>query len=488
MIKKLFAIMLALCLPLVVCGAVSEEAAAGDGESAPDLLIESIGNASDDELEAARQMIIQEQRSRIRAYIQLDQTELRIAKGTGAQLSATVEDLLDDLTCEPLVWSSSDESIATVNKNGQIKALAFGDVEITCSTVLSDETELNAVCKVEVYVQAAKIGTENKVLKITRGQTEQIVPVVSPEDTTDPTVSYESSDPAVAEVSKEGIVTAVSVGKFSITITANDGSGKICVLSGAVLQDVEAIELNSAEISIPAGKKAALKASLQPADAANKQLVWTTDDESIATVDAKGQITAVSKGTTTVHAESMDGNGAKADCQVIVVDPVQSIVLSETRLNLIATVNQQIIAEVLPEDATNKKLVWSSSNEKVATVDQTGLISPVAKGTCVITAETVDGSGVKAQANISVKEYDVIFLDSKPITVTYETFDMSAGMFMMDWGSKYNRVNVDGDRGMLTLRPLAEGEDIVTVRESEYFSGKSIKVSWTVYVFPDAVK
>ena len=486
--KQALSLLLALCFSLaVICGAAAEEPAAGTGEPVPELLIESISGASDEELEAARQMIIQEQRARIHAYIQLDQTELRIAKGTGVQLSATVEDLLDDLTCGPLSWSSSDESIVTVNKNGQVKALAFGDAEITCSAVLSDETELAAVCKVKVYVQAAKVGAENKALSITKGQTEQIVPVVTPEDTTDPSVSYESSDPAIATVSEEGLVTAVSVGRFSITITAKDGSEKNFVLKGAVLQDVEGIELNSTEVSIPVGKKAALKATLQPADAANKQLTWTSDDESVATVDAKGAVTAVSKGTTTVHAESMDGNGAKADCQVIVVDPVQSITLSETRMNLVATVNHQITAEVLPEDATNKKLTWSSSNENVATVDQDGLISPIAKGSCVITAEAVDGSGVKAQANVAVKEYDVIFLDSKLITVNYETFDMSAGMFMMDWDSKNGKVDVNGDRGSLTLRPLEEGEDVVTVKESEYFSGKTIKKSWTVYVFPEAV-
>ena len=484
--KRVLSILIVILLTVAVLGTATAEGNAA-GQSNQTLHIESLKNASYEELEAARQQIIREQRARIKAYILLDQTDLRIAKGTSAQLSATVEDLLDDLTCEPLTWSTTDESIATVSKTGQIKAIAPGEAEIVCATKLSDETELTATCKVTVYVQVSKVGAENKALNITKGQTEQIVPVIVPDDVTDPSVTYESSDPAIATVSADGLVKAVSVGPFSITVTAKDGSEKNLIIKGKVLQDVEAVVFEKKELSIPVGKKAAVKTTLQPENPANKNLTWTVDDEAVAIVDAKGQITAVAKGTTMLHAEAVDGNGAKAECKIIVVDPVKTINLSEKNLNMIATVNKQLTAEVLPEDATNREIVWSSSNEKIATVDQTGLIKPIAKGACVITAEATDGSGVKAQAKVAVKQYDVVFLDSNPITVSYDPIEMTAGMLMINYGSRNNRIDVSGGHGKLTISPLAAGEDIATIEEYEYFSGDTVKESWTVYVLPEAI-
>lgn len=484
-LKRTLLLLLMLLISMsVVCSASAEE---NSSRKAPDLEIPSLEAATDEELEAARQMILLEQRARIRAYIALDQTEITAAIGTVSQLKAEVKDLLEDLTSSPFEWSSSNESIATVTKNGQVKAVSSGEAEITCAAEVSDGTELKAVCKVKVYVPVTGISAENKGLKITKGQTQKIIPVVLPTDATDPSVTFESSDEEIAKVSVDGTVTAVSPGTFSITITAEDGSGKSFRLKGNVLQDVEEIRLEKDEISIPAGKSASLKTEILPVNAALKKVIWTVEDESVATINANGQITAVAAGTTIVRAEAEDGNGAKAECKVIVVNPVQSITLSEKALNLVVTVDVQLTAEVLPETATNRKILWSSSNEAVATVDQSGKVTPKAKGTCVITAESVDGSGVKAQVKAAVKAYDVVFTSSKPITVTYDTFDMSAGMFTMDWKSKYKRIHINGDRGSLQLTPLAEGEDIVSVTEREYFSRKKISKKWTVYVMPGAL-
>ena len=474
-----------LCVVLAaagLCGAAAEGNAAGE---APELLIENVREATDEELEAARQAILREQYARLTPYLLLDRETLEIPMGKEAAITATVEDLREELECGPFEWKSSDESVATV-KNGTVRPAGAGETEITCTAEVSDGTRLAASCRVTVYIRVAKIAAENKWLDITRGQTEQISAVITPEDATDPSVSYESSDPSVATVSESGLVTGISPGAFSILISAKDDSGQTCIVKGNILQNTESVALEFEEANVPVGRKVHIGADVYPGDARNRNLIWTSSDESVAAVNAQGLVTAIAVGTATIHAEAADGSGAGADCRITAVDPVRSVKLSEKSLQLIAGMEYRLEAEVLPEDATIRTLAWSSSDEQVASVDGEGRITPVAEGTCMITAETTDGSGVKAQLEATVKEYDIIFSGPDPVTVTYEPLTIS-GMITSECRVSSGVVNAESTKGEVTIIPLAEGEDTVTVSERERMSGKSVSETWKIIVLPGAL-
>ena len=499
--------MLILLLVMLLFPAFGESSSSG-----PELLIGSLREATLTELENARRLIYLEQQARLVPYIELsciaggtggettaevhnlgtgletsaEVHNLRVAVGTGVEITSTVQELRDDLSCDGFSWESSDPDVAAVNKVGQIRGIAPGVAEITCRAMLSDGTELTAVCRAEVFIRVAKVAAENKALYITRGQTEQIRPIVEPEDAENPTVSYESSDPGIAAVSAEGLVTAVSPGPFSITVKANDDSGKSCMIKGAVYQNVEAVALEAEEIFLPLGRKAVICAEVLPGDAKDKKLRWSSDNEAVAVVNTSGQVSAAAVGSATVRAEAADGSGAAAECRITVVDPVRKIELSENNLQLIVGMPQQVTAEALPAEATIRTLSWSSSDPAVATVDETGRIIPLADGECVITAEAVDGSGTKAHVQVAVKEYDIIFGDAEPLTLTYESLDMLSGMFTVDITNQTGCVEAEGERGFVTVTPVSPGEDTVTVVESERMSGRSVKETWEIYVLPEA--
>lgn len=147
-----------------------------------------------------------------------------------------------------------------------------------------------------------------------------------------------------------------------------------------------------------------MKTTVSPAEAANKKLEWTSENEAIATVKANGQIAGKGTGTTTVTAKATDGSGVIASIQVTVIQPVSKITLKEKSVSLTLNTDWQLTYQVLPEEATDKTILWTSDNEAVAVVNESGVISAVGIGKCNITGTANDGSGTKVKIKVSVKE------------------------------------------------------------------------------------
>lgn len=173
-----------------------------------------------------------------------------------------------------------------------------------------------------------------------------------------------------------------------------------------ISEAVESITLSQASLVMHVGESFTLIASVNPTYALDKSIIWTSSDESVATVDQTGKVTAVSKGTTTIKATANYGSGVSGACEVEVQQYVTSISLDKTSLTLIEGESSTIsVSSVLPYDANDKSVVWSSSDEAIATVDQIGTITGVSKGTATITATAADGSGKYASCIIKVRRY-----------------------------------------------------------------------------------
>jgi uncharacterized protein YjdB len=234
----------------------------------------------------------------------------------------------------------------------------------------------------------------------------QLTFTVSPETSYWQDVIWSSSDESIATVDENGVVKAVAPGKVTIrAATTQPGSdakpGEVVI---TVFQAAEAIELDQTEVTIPVKKNAKIKAKVLPDAAAknNKTLEWSSEDEGIATVK-NGQISGKSAGTTTVTAKATDGSGVSAKVTVTVVVPVKKIACAEKNVTLVANESCQLTVEVSPEDATEKGIAWSSSDETVATVDESGKITATGVGKCVITGIAKDGSKAKVAVKVTVK-------------------------------------------------------------------------------------
>lgn len=235
------------------------------------------------------------------------------------------------------------------------------------------------------------------------GKTFVLKATVHPADATNKIIDWSSDNEAVAIVNNSGQVTATGNGSAKITANTEDKE-KTATCNITVIQLVTSIKLNKTSLTLIEGEAHELKPSVYPSNANDKSLVWVSSDPSIATVDANGKVTAVSKGETTIKAMANDGSGVYATCNVEVMRYVERIDLNPSLIYLDQGDKRQLTATIIPESAGNKTLNWSSSDEWIATVDQNGLVTAVsATGAPVyIYAYASDGSGMQARCTVYV--------------------------------------------------------------------------------------
>ena len=300
-------------------------------------------------------------------------------------------------------WSSSNEEVVTV-EDGMLTYWSAGEAVITVS--VQGHPEINDTCKVTVIALVNEIALSQTAITVNKGKTAALkIREYWPDEPTNKSVTWKSSDTTVATVDTEGTVKGVAKGTAMITATAEDGGGAQASCKVTVTVPVTKITLAKTSLILNKGAKTALKVkSIVPSDANNKAVTWKSSNTKIATVDAYGNVKAVAKGTATITATAKDGSGVKASCKVTVKVPVTKITLAKTSLILNKGVKTALkVKSVLPSNANNKAVTWKSSNTKIATVDAKGNVKAIAKGTATITATAKDGSGKKATCKVTVR-------------------------------------------------------------------------------------
>ncbi len=341
--------------------------------------------------------------------VTLDKYNVILTPGRKEKLTATL--LPEGTSNKSIVWTTTDPGVATVDAEGNIIAVGVGSALITASA--QDGSGQSASCTITVKQPIEKVLMDKYTLTLFVGRKENLTATVSPENASDKSILWISTDEKVATVDANGKVTAVGVGTALITACSQDGSGQSGSCTVTVVQPVEKIEMSQYALTMVPGQKETLTATVLPDNAGNKAIIWTTTDETVANVDANGNVTAVGVGTALITACSQDGSGQSGSCTVTVAKPVESIILNAEKLELHLAETYTMKANVMPEDATNKAFVWISSNEKVATINEKGKIVIHDAGTSTITAVAQDGSGVVGSCilTVSVEEgnpfYDV---------------------------------------------------------------------------------
>ena len=224
------------------------------------------------------------------------------ATGESAATDEKLAKAASKLTVE---WTSSDESVATVDATGMVVAVSAGEADITASVT---DSEMSAVCKVTVKVAAKDITVpDNLDVKLNDGNETTVEATVSPADATDVKVSYASTDEAVATVDKDGKVQILQPGECDIVTTLTQEGKKVVEKKTHIkaFYEVEGITLDKTEGILTAGNTVTLNATVLPEEIADETIVtWTSSDEKVATVDENGKVTAIAAGEATITANA----------------------------------------------------------------------------------------------------------------------------------------------------------------------------------------
>ena len=348
---------------------------------------------------------------------------------------------------------NDDFKVKSVTVNGQ----PIEDDAGTYSFEMPDQDAKVVVTFVEdvQQVPVTDVTLNQESLEMTVGEEQTLTATVVPEGATDKSVRWSSSDDSVATVDENGKVIAKKAGTTMITATAGGVESEpfeITVTEAVV--PVTGVTLDQKSLEMTVGDEQTLTATVEPGDATNQSVRWSSSDDKVVTVE-NGKVRAVGVGNATITVTTEDGDHT-ATCEVTVNPvPVTEVTLDKTNVTLYVGDSQTLIATVSPENATNQSVRWSSSDDKVVTVDN-GKVRAVGVGTATITVMTEDGDyTATCQVTVEEKEQPVPGIDIK--------FDVGAG-------GNANRTIVDNGDGTVTV--------IVTV--DPYF-GYSEHVTSTPY-------
>lgn len=251
--------------------------------------------------------------------VSLNQSTVAMVEGETAQLVATI--LPSDAADKKVLWTSSKQSVAIVSDTGLVNAITEGT-----STITASAGGKSAICTVTVskkVIEVSFVELNKSTLELVEGDSETLIATVKPDDATDKTVTWISSDTSVATVS-EGTVTAIVGGTATITAKAGDKSATCAV---TVTVPVSSITLSQTALTLEVGTTATLTAMVKPDNATDKTVTWTSSNKSVATVDAGGVVSAVAVGNTTITVAANDGSGKQTTCSVSVKNsyPVGSV-------------------------------------------------------------------------------------------------------------------------------------------------------------------
>ena len=250
-----------------------------------------------------------------------------IATGESATAETAAQDEKIAKAAEKLTlaWTSSDESVATVDETGTVTAVAAGEAEITAAV---KDTEMQDVCVITVKVSAKELKVPDTLdVKLNDTDEAAIEAKCEPEDASNISFDFASSDEEVATVDKDGKVKVLKAGECDITTTLLQDGEKVTEKTTHVkaFYEVESVTLDSNEGKLTVGNSHTIKATVAPKEvAAETTIEWSSSDEKVATVDSNGKVTAVASGNAVITATSESNEDVKANYDVTVTDKATS--------------------------------------------------------------------------------------------------------------------------------------------------------------------
>lgn len=307
-------------------------------------------------------------------------TDIVLEKGETQQLNieygtddkAEQEKIAEAASKLNLTWTSSDETVATVDETGLVTAVGAGEADVTVSVA---DANISSTTHVKVVITPTGVEAPDSIELVTNGENSKALGAkMTPEDATEVKLAYESSDENVATVDENGVVTAVADGE--------------CVITTYVTADIPATAEN-AEAKPVVDEVASSEAEVA---------------DSAADSEAPDNAAASKPEDTTDSSFGVVPDGLSAETKVTVTTKVEQIALSKTEGVLTVGNSVTITATVTPDNATNATVNWTSSDEKVATVDSNGKVTAVAVGNATIKATSESDGDVSADYALTVNK------------------------------------------------------------------------------------
>lgn len=276
----------------------------------------------------------------------------------------------------------------------------------------------------------------------------------------------------------------------------------VCILMIAMIASADetvSIGFDADLFSVAVGQSINLKSTITPKK--NLKLEWSSSDEAVATVTSKGLVKGVAVGEAVITVKTMDDKNIASSCKIAVVLPVKKISFQEKSIELPPGVSTKLAVHIEPENATNKDLSYSSSNEKVAVIDENGRLFGLSAGVAKITVTANDGSKKKATIIVKIRDYDMVFTSKKPqmthfsysgtgnvkIRGTVKNGNVDIKRVEYDpWSDSDKREEIDrdlwtlgGSHEQVEVTPLHPGSDEVIIKVN------NSKLSFSVFVADD---
>lgn len=280
------------------------------------------------------------------------------------------------------------------------------NVEYPTETAMEEPTyTVPTLADTNVYTESIKL-SKTKVTLLS-GKSTKLTVKLTPSNANK--IIWQSSNPRIATV-ENGVVKANKKGQATITVKTTDGTNLSAKCTVTVKQSVTSIKLNKTLITNKKGSKVKLKATVKPSKADNRIIKWQTSNKKVATVNKKGNVKITGKGYAIITCKSADGSGVNGRCVVNNSSKAKSIKLNKTKLNVKANKTAKLKATV---KGKCKAVSFVSKNNKIATVNDSGVVTGIEKGKTTIIAKTMDGSKKSVKCTVTVTGHN---FDSWKIT------------------------------------------------------------------------
>ncbi|MBQ7117731.1 MAG: Ig-like domain-containing protein, partial [Clostridia bacterium] len=415
------------------------------------------------------------------AGVGIPETSLTLYRGTNKKLTAKVTPASAN---QAVTWKSSNTAVAEVKADGTVVPKAKGQAVITATTVDKGYSGkgYSVSCTVTVKVKPENLQISGTQQTVYTGKSVTLKLSFTPSDTDFKTVKWSSSNEKVATVDSKGIVKGTGKGTAVITAVSTF-DGKIKATYTVTVKkkvQVQSIYLNYYERTRNVGTSFTLVPTVNPSKATFPEVTWKSSDKKIAKVDKNGKVKALRPGTVIITCKSVDNPGVSAACIVTVKIKTEGVELPTKKLTLYTSQTKTLKAEIIPENATNKKVTWSSSNKSVATVSKSGKITAKKPGTTTITVKTKSG-GYKATCKVTVKKYvklrsfklnktSVSVNDGKTYTLKPVFSPSNASNKDLVWKSSNTKIATVSSKGV--VKGIKPGTCTVSCRSKE--TGKTV--------------
>lgn len=297
---------------------------------------------------------------------------------------------------------------------------------------------------------------------------------VLPGNATNTNVTFKSLNEKVATVDANGVVTGVSEGNADIVITTEEGGfeAKCTVRVDGI--DARGIErVGDKTVTMGLNQTRQLQVKITPSDTTNKNVQWTSSNNSVATVDSNGVVTSKNSGSTIITATTH--NGLKTEFFIEVETSVTNITLNSNEINLNPGGTFKLDATVNPSNASNKNIKWISANESIATVDQSGNVTADVAGTTYISAVSADGK-VVATCTVNVSKPVV----TKPAKVKIKSAKKKGKKVTLKWKKisdaagyvVYMKTNSGKFKAVKTVKKAKKAKAVISLKKGNKYSFK----------------